>query len=65
MRKSLLALSVSCALAPSLVVAQTAAPAAPTLDKVLESSGLTMSGYIDTAYSHANRDISMNIGSFL
>jgi len=57
MRKSLLALSVSCALAPSLVVAQTAAPAAPTLDKVLESSGLTMSGYIDTAYSHANRDI--------
>jgi len=54
MRKTLLASAVAFALAPSLGVAQTAAP---TLDKVLESSGLSVSGYIDTAYSHANRDI--------
>jgi hypothetical protein len=57
MRKSLLALSVSAALAPSLGFAQAAAPAAPTLDKVLEASGLSITGYIDTAYSHADRDI--------
>jgi hypothetical protein len=54
MRKSLLALSVSAALTPSLGFAQAAAP---TLDKVLESSGISVSGYIDTAYSHADRDI--------
>ena len=54
MRKSLLALSVSAALSPSLGHAQSTAP---TLDKVLEASGVSVSGYIDTAYSHADRDI--------
>jgi hypothetical protein len=43
---------------PTLALAQaTAAPAAPTLDKVLEASGLSLSGYIDTAYQHADRNI--------
>jgi len=61
MRKSILSLSVTAALAiPAISVAQQAAPAAPavpTLDKVLEASGLSVSGYIDTAYQHANRNI--------
>lgn len=61
MRKSILSLSVTAALAvPAISVAQQAAPAAPavpTLDKVLEASGLAVSGYIDTAYQHANRNI--------
>src|SRR3954471_22343665 len=62
-RKSVLAVAVSSALAvPLLASAQTApaapaAPAAPTLDKVLEASGISLSGYVDAAYSHADRDI--------
>jgi len=57
MQKTVLSLSVAAALAvPTLALAQ-AAPAVPTLDKVLEASGVSMSGYIDTAYTHANRDI--------
>lgn len=56
MQKTVLALSVAAALAmPTLASAQ--APAVPTLDKILEASGISMSGYIDTAYTHANRDI--------
>jgi hypothetical protein len=59
MQKTVLALSVAAALAvPTFASAQApAGPAAPTLDKVLEASGITISGYIDTAYTHANRDI--------
>ncbi len=61
MQKTVLSLSVAAALAvPSLVMAQdkpAAGPAAPTLDKVLEASGISATGYVDAAYSHANRDI--------
>jgi len=58
MRKSILSLSVTAALAvPAISVAQQAAPAVPTLDKVLDASGISVTGYIDTAYQHANRDI--------
>ena len=61
MRKSILSLSITAALAvPAISVAQQAAPAAPavpTLDKVLEASGIAVTGYLDTAYQHANRDI--------
>src|SRR5262245_44512825 len=62
MQKTVLSISVAAALAmPGLVLAQAAAPAAgpavPTLDKVLEASGISMTGYIDTAYTHANRNI--------
>ena len=61
MRKAILSLSVTAALAiPAISVAQQAAPAAPaapTLDKVLDASGISVSGYIDTAYQHANRNI--------
>ncbi len=55
MQKTVLSMSVAGALSlPGLAAAQAAAP---TLDKVLEASGVSLSGYVDTAYSHANRDI--------
>jgi len=58
MQKTVLSLSVAAALAvPALASAQATAPAAPTLDKVLEASGISMSGYIDSAYTHSDRDI--------
>ena len=59
MRKSVLSVSVAAALAvPGLAAAQqAAAPAVPTLDKILEASGISVTGYIDAAYTHANRDI--------
>lgn len=37
--------------------AKPAGPAIPTLSQILESSGITLSGYIDTAYSHASKDV--------
>lgn len=58
MKKLLIASAVSAVFAaPATVLAQAATPAVPTLDKVLEASGVTMSGYIDAAYSHADRDL--------
>jgi len=61
MQKTVLSVSVAAALAlPGLAFAQAAAAPAsgvPTLDKVLEASGISMSGYVDAAYTHANRDI--------
>src|SRR5258706_8683515 len=61
MRKSVLTLAITSVFAlPTMAFGQAAAapaPAAPTLDKVLEASGLSLSGYIDTAYTHADRNI--------
>src|SRR5689334_20013361 len=60
MRKTALTIAIASAFAvPLIASAQTApaAPAAPTLDKVLEASGISLSGYVDTAYSHADRDV--------
>ena len=64
MRKSALSAAVMAALsAPGVLWAQQAAApqtpavAIPTLDKVLEASGIAVSGYIDAAYTHADRDI--------
>ena len=57
MKRLLLVSAVSAAFAaPGLAMAQ-AAPAVPTLDKVLEASGISVSGYIDSAYTHADHDI--------
>ncbi|HZR70942.1 MAG TPA: outer membrane beta-barrel protein [Burkholderiales bacterium] len=57
MKKALIATAVSAAFAaPTTVLAQAAA-AVPTLDKVLEASGVTVSGWIDTQYTHANRNL--------
>jgi hypothetical protein len=58
MKKVLIASAVSALFAtPTAVLAQAKAPAAPTLDKVLEASGITESGYIDAGYSYSNRDV--------
>jgi hypothetical protein len=61
MQKTVLSLSVAAALTVSgLASAQApaaAGPAAPTLDKVLEASGVSITGYVDAAYTHANRNI--------
>ena len=58
MKKIVLASAISALFAaPVAAFAQAKPPAAPTLDKVLEASGLTVSGYIDTGYSYANRNI--------
>lgn len=61
MQKTVLSVSVAAALAmPGLALAQAAAPAGPavpTLDKILEASGISFTGYVDAGYTHANRDI--------
>jgi putative OmpL-like beta-barrel porin-2 len=57
MKKALLASAISAVFAaPGFVFAQ-AAPAVPTLDKILDASGITVNGYVDTAYSHADRNL--------
>ena len=54
-RKTVLAITLAAAAAvPALANAQAAAP---TLEKVLEASGLSLSGYIDAGYTHANRNV--------
>jgi len=61
MKKLLIASAVSAIFAvPATALAQArgaAAPAVPTLDKVLEASGISVSGYMDVAYTRANRNI--------
>jgi len=54
MKKVLIASAVSAAFAaPATALAQ----AVPTLDRVLNASGISVNGYIDTAYSYANKNI--------
>jgi len=58
MKKLLIASAVSALFAaPATVLAQAKPPAAPTLDKVLEASGISVSGYIDAGYTHADRNV--------
>lgn len=58
MKKLVLASAISALFAvPGTVLAQAKPPAAPTLDKVLEASGITESGYIDAGYTYSNRAI--------
>lgn len=55
LKKNLLAVAAISAFAlPGAVLAADppAKPAVPTLDQVLEASGVSLAGYIDTAYSH-------------
>ena len=57
MKKIVIASAVSALFAaPATVLAQAKPPAAPTLDKVLEASGISVSGYIDAGYTYANKD---------
>jgi len=58
MKKLFLASAVSALFAaPTMVLAQAKPGAVPTLDKVLEASGISVSGYIDVGYTRANRDV--------
>ena len=54
MKKIVIASAVSALFAaPVAVFAQAKPPAAPTLDKVLEASGITTTGYIDAGYTYS------------
>ena len=54
MKKLILASAVSALFAaPATVLAQAKPAPVPTLDKVLESSGISVSGYIDAGYTYA------------
>jgi hypothetical protein len=61
MKKLLIVSAVSAIFAaPATALAQArgaAAPAVPTLEKVLEASGISVSGYMDVAYTHADKNI--------
>jgi predicted porin len=64
MKKLLIATAVSAAFAaPGIAFAQAKPPAVPTLDKVLEASGISVSGYMDVAYTYANKNIEAGIGT--
>jgi len=57
MKKLILASAVSALFAaPATVLAQAKPAPAPTLDKVLEASGISVSGYIDAGYTHSDRN---------
>src|SRR5438445_6527811 len=56
MKKLILASAVSALFAaPATVLAQAKPAPVPTLDKILEASGISVSGYIDAGYSHSDR----------
>ena len=58
MKKLLIASAVSAFFAtPATVLAAGGAPAGPTLDRVLEASGINVSGYIDAGYTRADRNL--------
>ena len=60
MKKLLIASAVSAALAaPTVALAQVAR--APTLGQVLDASGISVNGYIDAGYSHADRDVEAGV----
>src|SRR5258708_28456012 len=62
MKTLLIASAVSAALAaPTVALAQAAR--APTLGQVLDASGISVNGYIDAGYTHADRNIEAGIGA--
>jgi len=57
MKKLILASAVSALFAtPATVLAQAKPAPVPTLDKILEASGISVSGYIDAGYTHSDRN---------
>src|SRR5258708_27439960 len=57
MKKLILASAVSALFAaPATVLAQAKPAPVPTLDKVLEASGISVSGYIDAGYTHSDKN---------
>ncbi|HEY6242168.1 MAG TPA: outer membrane beta-barrel protein [Burkholderiales bacterium] len=67
MKKLLLASAISALFAaPATVLAQAkppAAPPVPTLDKILEASGISVSGYIDAGYTYASKNVQPGTGT--
>jgi hypothetical protein len=57
MKKLFLASAISALFAAPATALAGQPPAVPTLDKVLEASGVSVSGYMDVGYSYANKDI--------
>jgi hypothetical protein len=57
MKKVVLASAVSALFAAPAVALAGQPPAVPTLDKVLEASGLSATGYMDVGYTYANKNI--------
>src|ERR1700704_3920666 len=65
MKKLLLASAVSALFAaPATVLAQAKPAPVPTLDKVLEASGISVSGYIDAGYTHLDKSAGFNTRVF-
>src|SRR5258708_4273201 len=62
MKKLLIASAVSAALAAPTVALAPAARA-PTLGQVLDASGISVNGYIDAGYTHADKNIEAGIGN--
>ena len=57
MKKLFLASAVSALFAaPATALAQAKPAPVPTLDKILEASGISVSGYIDAMYTHSDRN---------
>src|SRR2546427_4458289 len=57
MKKLILASAVSALFAaPATVLAQAKPAPVPTLDKILEAFGISVSGYIDAMYTHSDRN---------
>ncbi len=57
MKKLFLASAISALFAaPATVLAQAKPAPVPTLDKILEASGISVSGYIDAMYTHSDRN---------
>jgi hypothetical protein len=64
MKKLLIASAVSAALAaPTVALAQAAR--APTLGQVLDASGISVNGYIDAGYSHADRNVEAGVNGVI
>ena len=57
MKKLLIASAVSALFATPATVLAGQPPAVPTLDKVLEASGLSLTGYMDVGYTYANKNL--------
>jgi hypothetical protein len=57
MKKLFLASAVSAVFTTPATALAGQPPAVPTLDKVLEASGISVTGYLDAGYTYANKDI--------
>jgi hypothetical protein len=65
MKKLFLASAVSALFAaPATVLAQAKPAPVPTLDKILEASGISVSGYIDAGYTHLDKNAAGNLRVF-